>query len=128
MTPRKSLNAVTDKGWEPRFLARFFRALAPMFADRPDEIRIEQRKSKLQVRWDGKNAFVPLKTSLHGYAADAFLRILILSGMSIALEGVEQTGKLRVRYGQQVVPIRVASRRDDGSWYLVFWPVWKLQR
>jgi hypothetical protein len=119
------LNAVNDEGAEFKLLAPFFRALMPVFAERPDEIRIESGGSRMQARWGDKNASLPLKSRLHGYAAIAFSRILILSAMDIALEGVEQTGRLRVRYGGRFIPIQVKSRRDDGSWHLVFRPAWE---
>jgi len=123
--PGMRLNAVNDEGVEFKLLTPFFRALIPVFAEKPNEIRIEPGSSRMQVRWDDKSASFPLKSRLHGYAALAFSRILILSAMSIALEGVEQTGRLRVRYGKRFIPIRVKSRRDDNSWRLVFRPAWK---
>jgi len=123
--PRVRLDAVNDEGVEFKLLAPFFRALIPVFAERPYEIWIEPGRSRMQVRWDDKSASLPLKSRMRGYAAIAFSRILILSTMSIALKGVQQTGKLRVRYGERFIPVRVKSRRDDRNWHLVFRPEWK---
>ena len=119
------LNAVNDKNVESQLLAPFFEMLLPAFENRADEIRIESAGSELKVINNGDTSSAPLPTSPRGYAATAFSRILILAGMSIALEGAEQAGGFRVRYGQQFIPIQILSKRDDSGWYLIFRPAWE---
>ena len=118
------LHAIDDEGVEFELLTPFFQALLPAFTNRAGEIRVEPDGSGVQLWYDGMCLSVPLNSSLHNYAAIAFSRILILSTMSIALEGSEQSGRFNVRFGQQVLPIDVTGRRDDKVWYLVFRPAW----
>src|ERR1017187_1773711 len=118
--PPTRLNAITDEGGEVQLLAPFFEALLPAFEDRADEIRIEPADSGLKLTYGDKTLSVPLPSSTRNYAMVVFPRILILAGMSIALEDAEQTGTFKVRYNQQLMPIRVTSRRDSEGWFLIF--------
>jgi len=122
------LSAINDEGVEFELLDPFFRALLPAFAQRAEQIRIEPDDSGVRICYDSKCSSAPFDSSLHNYGAIAFSRILILSAMSIALEGSEQAGRFRVRYDQQVVPIDVAARRDASAWYLIFRPAWGTRR
>jgi type II secretory ATPase GspE/PulE/Tfp pilus assembly ATPase PilB-like protein len=114
------LNAVNKEGTEFKLLAPFFEALLPAFEDGADEIRIEPAGSELKLTYGENSLSVPLPCLPRNYAAVAFSRILILSEMDIALEGVEQTGLFKVRYNQQLIPILVTSRRDSDRWFLIF--------
>lgn len=118
------LNAINNEGVEFDLLTPFFRALLPAFAVRAGEIRIEPDDSGIQISFGGKSLSVRIDSPLHNYGAIAFARILILAEMSIALEGTEQSGRVRVRFGQHLFPVDVVSRRDAKGWYLVFRPAW----
>jgi type II secretory ATPase GspE/PulE/Tfp pilus assembly ATPase PilB-like protein len=119
MSPAK-LNAITDEGVEPELLAPFFEALLPAFEDGAEEIRVEPIDSGLKITYAGHGSSVPLPSSPRNYAWVAFPRILILSGLSISLKEVEQSGQLRVRFNQQLMTIQVVSWRDSDRWFLVF--------
>lgn len=116
------LNAINDEGNAIPLLASYFEALVPAFETGADEIRIEPAESGLRLNFQGKSLSVQLPDSPRNYATVVFPRILILAGMSIALEGAEQTGTFRARYNQQVIQIHVTSYRDDSKWYLIFRP------
>jgi hypothetical protein len=113
------IHALNGAGAEFQLLTPFLEALLPAFEDRAYEIRIEPDASGLKLTYGHKSLSVPLPAY---YGAIAFSRILIISEMSIALEGAEQTGLFRVRYNQQVIPIHVTSRRDKEGWFLIFRP------
>lgn len=119
------LNAVNEEGVEFPLLTPFFEALWPAFEDHADEIRIEPADSGLKLTYGGNTVPVPLPDVPHYYPMVAFPRILILSGLIIALEGAEQTGQFRVRYGQEFLTVQVTSRRDTTGWFLIFRPSWK---
>ena len=118
------LNAINDEGVECELLAPLFRALLPAFTARAKEMRIESDDSIIRISYDGDSSTARFDSPLHNYGVIAFSRILILSKMNIALEAVEQSGRFRVRFGKQLLPIDVASQRDDKGWQLVFRPAW----
>jgi len=117
-----TLNAIKDEGNGVELLAPYFEALLPAFEAGADEIRIEPGSPGLKLTFDGRSLTVPLPDSPPYYAMQVFSRILILAGMSIALEGAEQTGIFRARFNRQVLQIHVTSYRDDSKWYLIFRP------
>jgi hypothetical protein len=117
-----TLNAINDEGNGIELLAPYFEALLPAFEAGADEIRIEPDRLGLNLTLGGRSLTVPLPDSPRNYAMVVFPRILILAGMSIALEGAEQTGIFRAKYNQKVIQIHVTSYRDDSKWYLIFQP------
>ena len=117
-----TLNAINDEGNGVELLAPYFEALLPAFEAGADEIRIEPGSPGLKLTFGGRSLTVPLPDSPPYYAMQVFPRILILAGMSIALEGAEQTGVFRARINRQVIQIHVTSYRDDSKWYLIFRP------
>ena len=123
-----TLNAINNEGNSIPLLAPYFDALLPAFEAGADEIRIEPGRPGLKLTFGGRSLTVPLLDSPRNYAMVVFPRILILAGMSIALEGAEQTGTFRARYNQQEMQIHVTSYRDDSKWYLVFRPTKRSER
>lgn len=117
-----TLNAINDTGNAIALLAPFFEALLPAFEAAANEIRIEPAGSGLKLAYGGKSLIVPLPDSPPNYAMIVFPRILILSGMSMALEGAEQTGKFEARCDQRLIGIHVTSCRNDDKWFLIFRP------
>jgi len=117
-----TINAINDEGNGIELLAPYFEAILPAFEAGADEIRIEPGNPGLKLTFGGRSLTVPLPDSPRNYAMVVFPRILILAGMSIGLEGAEQTGIFRARYNQQDMQINVTSYRDNSKWYLIFRP------
>jgi len=116
------LHAVNNAGVEFQLLTPFFESLLPAFEAGAGEIRVQLAGSGLKLTYDDKDFSVPLPSSPYNYGVVAFSRILILSEMSLALEGTEQKGSFRVRYNQQLISIDVISRRDSEGWDMIFRP------
>jgi hypothetical protein len=116
------LHAINDQGAEVlgELLAPFFQALLPAFLARADQILVEPVGAELKIDFGGESKCVPLVDSSHNYSGVAFLRILILSGMS--LDADIQTGEFRVRCDQRLIPVVAESRSD--RWALIFRPAW----
>ncbi len=116
-----TLDAINNEGSAIPLLAPYFAALLPAFEEGAEEILIEPDKTGLRLTYGGKSFSAPLPDSPRNYAMVVFPRILILAGMSIALEGAEQTGAFSARYDKQVIQIHVTSYRDSsGRWYFIF--------
>jgi hypothetical protein len=120
------LHAINDQGAEVlgNLLAQFFEALVPAFRDKADEIQIERMEAGAKITYNGKSVSVSL-TSQRGYPAIAFSRIRILSGLTINSDGPRQTGKFRVQYNDEFIPVNVSMHTEnDKREIMTLQPAW----